>query len=244
METRLSMEVLEALGKPFPVEAVSWKPGATNKEKTKAMALAYVDPRHYMDRLNEVLGGEWSDSYEVQNDGQIVVCHLTIMGVTRCDVGEDDSPGGDEDRGPKNKATTSAAQAFKRACVKFGLGAYLYRLPRIWATYDAARRQFSEEGLAVLSKALGSPAPKAAKANGNGDQPTPAAPRPNGNGASGDQPAPTPVSVKANGNGVNGNPGPTQFWQAVRELGVDRAKAQTIANGLGTWAEKVAALRD
>ncbi len=60
METRLSMEILEALGKPFPVEAVSLKPGSTNKDKTKAMALAYVDPRHYMDRLNEVLGGEWS----------------------------------------------------------------------------------------------------------------------------------------------------------------------------------------
>ncbi len=110
------------------------------------------------------------DSYEVQNDGQIVVCHLTILGVTRCDVGEDDSPGGDDDRGPKNKATTSAAQAFKRACVKFGLGAYLYRLPRIWAPYDPVKKQFPEEGLALLSRALGTPAPKKAS-GGNGDRP-------------------------------------------------------------------------
>jgi hypothetical protein len=189
------------------------------------MALAYVDPRYYMERLNKVLGGEWSDRYEVQNDGQIVICHLTIFGVTRCDVGEDDSPDYG-DRGPRNKATTSAAQAFKRACVKFGLGAYLYQLPRIWAAYDPARKQFTEDGLAVLSKALGVPAPnKAVKVNR-------AEPEENQ----------TSAPSKPNGNG-NGSVGPTQFWQTVKELGLDKAKAQTVASGAGSWAEKVAELR-
>ncbi len=37
--------------------------------------------------------------------------------------------------------------------------------------------------------------------------------------------------------------GPTQFWQAVKELGVDKAKAEAIATEAGTWVEKVAALR-
>jgi hypothetical protein len=161
--TNLTHEILEKLSVPFQPEAVFWKPGATTKDKTRAMALAYVDPRCYLDRLNEVLGGEWSDHYEVQNDGQIVVCHLTILGVTRCDVGEDDSTG-DDDRGPKNKATTSAAQAFKRACVKFGLGAYLYRLPRTWAEYDPVKKQFTEDAQAKLMRQLGGPAPKKAPA--------------------------------------------------------------------------------
>jgi hypothetical protein len=159
----LTREILEKLAAPFPVEEVSFKPGATTRDKTKAMALAYVDPRAYMDRLNEVCGGDWSDHYTVQNDGQIVVCGLTIFGVTRTDIGEDDSTD-TSDRGPKNKATTSAAQAFKRACVKFGLGAYLYRLPRTWAEYDNEKRCFTDAALAKLAKSIGAPAPKKAPA--------------------------------------------------------------------------------
>jgi hypothetical protein len=157
----LTKEILEKLAAPFPAGEVSWKPGATTKDKTRAMALAYVDPRAYMDRLNEVVGGDWSDTYTVQNDGQIVVCHLTILGSTRADVGEDDSTG-DHDSGPKNKATTSAAQAFKRACVKFGLGAYLYRLPRTWAEYDPVKKQFTDAALATLARQVGGQAPKKA----------------------------------------------------------------------------------
>jgi len=230
-EVTLTREVLEKLSVPFPADAVSFKPGALTKAKDRAMALAYVDPRYYYDRLNEVVGPDWSDAYQVQNDGQVVVCALTIGGVTRCDLGEDDSGGQDDDRGPKNKATTSAAQAFKRACVKFGLGAYLYRLPRTWAEYDPVKKTFTDEALAKLARQLGGPAQKKV-ASGNGDRPE---------GSKGDKPAETPAASKSNG---NGSVGPTQFWQTVKELGADKAKAQAIANGPGTWGEKVAALRN
>lgn len=43
-------------------EAAQWKPGATNKDKTRGLALAYVDLRHHIDRLNEVTGADWSDA--------------------------------------------------------------------------------------------------------------------------------------------------------------------------------------
>ena len=118
----LTREMMEALAQPFPADAIQWKPGATNHDKTRGLALAYVDLRHYIDRLNEVAGTDWSDDYEVQAGGTVVLCRLTIAGVTRADVGE--AASGDE-----NTATSALAQAFKRACVKFGLGAYLYRLP-------------------------------------------------------------------------------------------------------------------
>jgi len=37
-------------------------------------------------------------------------------------------------------------------------------------------------------------------------------------------------------------PGPTEFWKLVNDSGFDKEKARTIAQGGGTWAEKIAAL--
>jgi hypothetical protein len=156
----LTREMMEALAQPFAANAIQWKPGATNKDKTRGLALAYVDLRHYIDRLNEVAGPDWSDDYEVQDGGKVVVCRLTIAGVTRSDVGE--APQGDE-----NTATTALAQAFKRACVKFGLGAYLYRLPRQWVDYDAQRKRFTNAAVANLQKSV---------SGGNGDPHIPEGP--------------------------------------------------------------------
>lgn len=45
-------DIKEALRAPFPITAIELKPGAVNREKTKALALAYVDARAYQDRLD------------------------------------------------------------------------------------------------------------------------------------------------------------------------------------------------
>jgi hypothetical protein len=144
---------MEKLNMPFAADMVQWKPQATTKDKTRALAVAYVDVRAYVDRLNEVAGADWSDDYEVLDGGSVVLCRLTVGGVTRSDIGE-------ADHTDQNTATSAIAQAFKRACVKFGLGAYLYRLPKTWAAYDAQRRAFTPEALAQLERLAGS--------NGNG----------------------------------------------------------------------------
>ena len=36
--------------------------------------------------------------------------------------------------------TSAVAQSFKRACASFGLGRYLYSLPRLWAEYDPQKK--------------------------------------------------------------------------------------------------------
>ena len=151
----LTKEMMEALAQPFPAEAIQWKPGATNRDKTRGLALAYVDLRHYIDRLNDVAGTDWSDDYEVQEAGKVVLCRLTIAGVTRCDVGE--APPNDEDT-----ATTALAQAFKHAYAKFRPGACLYQLPRTWVEYDAQRKRFTDKALRQLQQAVsgGNVAPK------------------------------------------------------------------------------------
>ncbi len=136
-------QIIEALSEPFPSTEVEFKTGALNKEKTKALALAYVDSRSYIARLN-LVAPEWQDDYQVTvSDRVIVLCRLTIAGVTRTGDGECllGGNGEDDSRTEPNALTTASAQAFKRACVKFGLGAYLYALPQVWCDYDHAKRK-------------------------------------------------------------------------------------------------------
>jgi hypothetical protein len=139
----LTNEVLAQLSEPFPPDVIQFKPGATTRDKDRALALAYADTRAYLDRLDEIVGADWSDRYEVSSDGQRVVCHLTIGGVTRCDVGEEEAI-------DKNTTTSAAAQAFKRAAAKFGLGRYIYHLPQMWVDYDAQKKRFTDSALVTL----------------------------------------------------------------------------------------------
>jgi hypothetical protein len=123
-------ELLKRLSDPFPECEVQWKPSSVSKDGRKAMALAYIDARSVADRLDQVLGLDWSDSYEVFPSGS-VCCTLTITlngkSTSRQDIGK---PSGQPDGGDKLKAAYS--DALKRCATKFGIGRYLYSLPRTW----------------------------------------------------------------------------------------------------------------
>jgi hypothetical protein len=152
-------EVLTKLEEPFDPELIYWKPQATSKDKTKAIAAAYADPRAYSDRLNEVVGANgWSTSYEVQtiapiagpdpNDWKnkyiykgkvLVVATLIIEGIGK------NSGTGESDAVDENAITSASAQAFKRASYLFGLGRYLYDLPKgQWVPYDDKAHRITE----------------------------------------------------------------------------------------------------
>ena len=137
------IEIMAALAEPFPPEVVKWLPKVLTKDKSKAMAIAYADPRAYEDRLNEVCP-DWEVSYQPWNDQQ-VICHLTIGGVTRASTGEADT-------NDRNTGTSAEAQAFKRACSKFKLGRYFYGLPTPWMPVEKRGRNyvFTDESLQRL----------------------------------------------------------------------------------------------
>lgn len=60
----LTKEMTEQLRAPFKPEDISWKPQTVDYKAKTALAVAYADPRAYVDRLNEVFGvGMWSDAY-------------------------------------------------------------------------------------------------------------------------------------------------------------------------------------
>jgi hypothetical protein len=121
---------------PFPLEVVELKPGAIAEDKRRALALAYVDARHYQARLDAVVGPDgWQVAYRPWGE-RAVICALTILGVTREDVGE-------AEKGDPNQATSAAMQAFKRACAAFGLGRYLYTdLPQLWVEAEPRGRSW------------------------------------------------------------------------------------------------------
>lgn len=137
--------ILAELSKPFHPSHITWKPGALNRDKNKALALAYADLRAYQDRLDEVLGLGWAVSYTPWGDR--IVCHLTIAGVTRSSTGEPDS----QSEKSEIAGTATEAQAFKRACSAFGLGRYLYNLPSVWAEYDSEKKGWTEAAKAHLN---------------------------------------------------------------------------------------------
>jgi hypothetical protein len=125
-----------ALTAPFSLDQVAIKPGATTKDKTRALALPYVDLRTYQDRLDAVVGPEgWSVEY--RPTGNSLICRLTVLGISKEDIGEPSSDG-------DNPATEALAQSFKRACTAFGLGRYLYHLPTVWADYDEVKKSFKD----------------------------------------------------------------------------------------------------
>ncbi len=142
----LDADIQKRLKAPFPSSWVSWKAQSTNREKTRALAVAYIDARAVMARLDAVVGpGNWSDEYRLIRDETYTVrdangnerrvreveveCRLTVLGVTKVDVGSGED------------AKSAYSDAFKRAAVKFGIGRYLYSLPKMWVDYDPKTRQ-------------------------------------------------------------------------------------------------------
>ena len=126
-------DVYAQLSAPFPAEAIHWRVGATNGDKTKGIALAYIDARDVFDRFDSVVGPEnWETSIEETAKGR-VLCRLTVLGVTKTDGAGDTDVEGDKG---------GISDAIKRAAVQFGVGRYLYRLPSEWVPIKPAGRSF------------------------------------------------------------------------------------------------------
>ncbi len=109
--------------RPFTSAAVKFKVQSLTKDGSKALIVAYIDARLVVERLNLICPHLWHDAYEPVGGGKGLVCHLTVDGITRRDVGEG-----------VGKALFS--DALKRAAVKFGVGVSLYAVPRTWLPVD------------------------------------------------------------------------------------------------------------
>jgi hypothetical protein len=110
------------------------------------MCVAYITARQAMDALDAICGPEnWQDKYyEVQGK---VYCAVGIKAgdqwVWKSDCGtEPPAKGMQQENAVDIKEKGQASDAFKRACVKWGLGRFLYNLDMIWLpTMQGSRDQ-------------------------------------------------------------------------------------------------------
>lgn len=120
----------EALAAPFPPERISWRPGSMTKDKSKAMALAYLNARDVMERLDDVCGpGGWQCRYS-HAQGR-TVCDLAIK-IDGEWVWKADGAGDSDIEAEKG----ALSDAFKRSAVRWGVGRYLYDVSSPWVEID------------------------------------------------------------------------------------------------------------
>jgi hypothetical protein len=138
---------LADLKKPFPPDRISWRVGSMTQDKKKGMALAYIDARDVMGRLDEVCGAGWQCEYIPMPNGTCC-CRLGIK------VGEEWIWRSNGAMNLSDRDTVDAKEmaekgsysdAFKRAAVLFGIGQYLYDLDSPWVELDDKKRIVASE---------------------------------------------------------------------------------------------------
>jgi len=119
-------DIKSGLEIPFHPSKIHWRVGATNKEKTSGIALAYLNARDVMRRFDDVMGFDWQNKYTLSNDG-LLICDIGIKVESEW-IWRANGAGSSDIEAEKGQAS----DAFKRAAVLFGVGRYLYSLDNIW----------------------------------------------------------------------------------------------------------------
>jgi hypothetical protein len=122
-----SESIIDQLKKPFDPRLIHWRVGATNARSnggkpSKGIALAYINARDVMKRLNDVVGIDWQCRYPYQGCCEI---GLRIDGEW---LWRSNGAGETDVEGEKGQYS----DAFKRAGTMWGIGTYLYYLPNVW----------------------------------------------------------------------------------------------------------------
>lgn len=126
---------LADLSAEFPRDAIHWRAQTLTRNGDKALALAYLDARDVMDRLDNVCGPEnWQSRYVETAKGR-VLCEIGIK-VGDEWVWKSDGAGDTAVEGEKG----GISDALKRAAVQWGIGRYLYRLDAVWAPCETYQK--------------------------------------------------------------------------------------------------------
>lgn len=136
--TTEKLGVWETIAAPLPATAIQWRQQGrptTRDGKVFARYVAYIDAQFVRERFDEAAPGEWDValeplpnrvSFEGEEDAEpfAFLATVKVYGVSRTDVGQ----------GKDYK--TAATDAFKRAAVRYGVGAELYAMPPLWVQMD------------------------------------------------------------------------------------------------------------
>lgn len=123
---------IRRLFEEFPRNAISWRAQSLTRDGSKAMALAYIDARDVMNRLDEVVGPEnWQRSYTHADKKTICSIGIKIDGEW---VWKSDGAGDSDIEAEKG----AISDAFKRAAVNWGVARYLYDMPSPWVPCEVS----------------------------------------------------------------------------------------------------------
>lgn len=136
--------MFEKLRAHFPEKDISWRPSHMNHQKTQAMALAYIDSRDVMERLDAVCGPAGWQSEHFDCGGGRMGCKIGIY--IKADhtgpevygqwIWKSDGAGATQVEGDKG----AFSDAFKRAAVSWGVGRYLYAMGATWVPCETHER--------------------------------------------------------------------------------------------------------
>lgn len=153
-------ELTKDLAEPFSPERINWKIQTVSRDKKRCMVVPYIDARDVMARLDEVVG-----AFNWQTDHKDAGITVTGIGIRMPDKSGDwiwkyDAGYVDADDARKIAKSTAvkgtASEGLKRAGVAWGIGRYLYDLPKFWVDYDDERGQ--PKSLPDISAATTQPA--------------------------------------------------------------------------------------
>ena len=142
-DTPMNPSDLPRLADPFSPDDVEWKPGATTRDKTKGLAMAYLTSRAVQQRFDDVCGpADWRNEF-AEGPGGGVLCGISVR-VDRPDgTSEWVTKWDGADNSQVEAVKGGLSGATKRAAVQWGVGRYLYDLPATWVRLDD-RGRFAE----------------------------------------------------------------------------------------------------
>jgi hypothetical protein len=165
----ITIAKLRDLYRPFPAHTVSWRAQMVTKARNgghAALALAYIDARDVMERLDSVCTPvNWQSEHFDAGNGKLG-CRIGIF-VDGLWIWKSDGAG-DTDFEAEKGAFSSA---LKRAAVSWGIGRYLYDIGNVWVPCEATEgerpkfKKFTEDPWAHVKDAarfLPAQAPKEA----------------------------------------------------------------------------------
>ncbi|WP_040407600.1 Rad52/Rad22 family DNA repair protein [Cetobacterium somerae] len=140
------MSLKEKLEKPFSEDELEFRVGATNSDKTKGLALAYIQARAIQNRLDEVVGIEnWKVSYKEINGGFIAKLELKINNEW---IAKEDGSGVTDYEAIKGGISC----AFKRVASVWGIGRYLYEVEGQWLPIEQRGKSYIFKETPKLNK--------------------------------------------------------------------------------------------
>lgn len=137
--TQLHQELI----KPFPAAHVAWRIQHTTQDKTRGLAVPYVQSRAIQSRLDEVVGPfNWKSEYKPWHNTGSAASQLCGISIYSEERGEWIQKWDGAENTDIEPIKGGISDSFKRAAVLWGIGRYLYDLDAQWVEVEQRGKSY------------------------------------------------------------------------------------------------------